>query len=178
MGVRQEPSSLARKARSTATAKAVSVQHGNADGINTARAAGTSVQYGFGGQSPPMSKSVSVGYGSAEAQAIPSASVSATTGPYVASVSPATAARNTTVTLTITGANLAGVNAVRFIKSDGSLDTTLTISNISVNGDGTVLTATLSVASNALTGQRVVIVVSPAANSMTTVAGNNVIQIN
>jgi YD repeat-containing protein len=161
-----------------ASSKSVSVQHGNADGINTARAPGTSVQYGFGDQAPPMSKSVSVGYGSAEGQALPSASVSATTGPYIASVSPASASRNTTVTLTITGANLTGVNAVRFIRADGTLDTTLTISNVSVNADGTVLTATLNVASNALTGQRVVIVVSPAADSMTTVAGQNVIQIN
>lgn len=136
------------------------------------------MQYGFGGQSPPMSKSVSVGYGSAEGQAIPSASVSATKGPYVASVSPASAARNTTVTLTITGANLAGASAVRFIRADGTLDATLSVSNISVNADGTALTATLSVPSNALTGQRIVIVVSPTADSMTTVAGNNVIQIN
>ena len=161
------------------TAAAVSVQHGNADGINAANSSAVSVLRGSAFTSPPLSAPVSVAYGSADAQNSASSSVSATTGPYVTSLAPASAARNSTVTLTISGANLSGASALQFVNnSSGSLATGLTVTNISVSPDGTTLTATLTVASNASTGQFILVVVTPAGDSLTTAAGGNLIQIN
>ena len=161
------------------TAMAVSVQHGNADGINSASSSAVSVQHGSEFSSPPVSPLVSVAYGSPDAQNSASSSVSAATGPYVASVAPAAAARSSAVTLTLTGANLSGASALQFINnSSGSLATGLTVTNISVSPDGSTLTATLTVASNASTGQFVVVVATPAGDSLTTAAAGNLIQIN
>lgn len=161
------------------TAAAVSVQHGNADGINSANSSAVSVQRGSIVSSPPLSAPVSVAYGSSDAQNGASSSVSATTGPYVASAAPASAARSSSVTLTITGANLSGASALQFINnSSGAFATGLTVTNVSVSPDGTTLTATLTVASNASTGQFVIVVATPAGDSLTTAAVGNLIQIN
>ncbi|HKG13716.1 MAG TPA: RHS repeat domain-containing protein, partial [Pyrinomonadaceae bacterium] len=149
------------------TAAAVSVQHGNADGINAARSPAVSVQRGSEFPAAPISRPVSVAYGSSDAQNSAASSVSATTGPYVAAVAPAAAARSSTVTLTITGANLSGASALQFINSStGALATGLTVTGISVSPDGTTLTATLAVASNASTGQFVVVVATPSGDSL------------
>ena len=161
------------------TATAVSVQHGNADGINSASSSAVSVQHGSEFSSPPVSPSVSVAYGSSDAQNSASSSVSAAAGPYVASVAPAAAARSSAPTLTVTGANLSGASALQFINtSTGALATGLTVTGISVSPDGSTLTATLAVASNASTGQYVLVVATPSGDSLTTAAAGNLIQIN
>lgn len=134
----------------------VSVRHGNADGAGIARSALTSVSYG-----------------GPEGQATVTGSVSATKGPYVESVAPAAVGRGSTVTLTLTGANLADASAIQFVNPSGAPATGLTVTNLGVNSDGTVLTATLTVSSVAAAGQYVLLVNTPAGNS-----GGNTIQIN
>ncbi|MET0650123.1 MAG: hypothetical protein ABW208_26235, partial [Pyrinomonadaceae bacterium] len=134
----------------------VSVRHGNAAGTSTARSALTSVSYG-----------------GPEGQSTVAGSVSATKGPYVESVAPAAVGRGSTVTLTLTGANLSGASAIRLINPSGAPATGLTFTNIGVNAEGTVLTATLSVSGTAATGHYVVLVITPAGDS-----GGNLIQIN
>jgi YD repeat-containing protein len=157
-----------------ATAVPLSVRRGNADGISTLRSEGTSVRYGATGlEAETRSAHVSVGYGGAEAQTAASASVSATRGPYVASISPDPVTRGTTVTLTISGANLSDATAVRFLNSSGTIPGGMTVTNISVNAEGTVLTATLTVTSTTAVGQYTLVVITPAGSS-----GGNPIQIN
>jgi hypothetical protein len=103
--------------------------------------------------------------------------LSVTTGPAIASISPAGIVRGTTVTLTINGANLAGASALRFINSSGVVDATITVSNLSVNAGGTQLTATVTVPSGAATGARVVVVTAAAGTTPAATAGSNAITI-
>ena len=88
--------------------------------------------------------------------------------PAVTSVTPSSSKAGVTLTLTVMGTNLGGTNGVVFDvlrgngghgdngndknKSDGAF----AVSNISVNGAGTQLTATVKIAAGAQTGQHVV----------------------
>ena len=134
----------------------VSVRRGNADGVNVARSALTSVSYG-----------------GPEGQTTAAGSISATKGPYVESVAPAAVGRGAVVTLTLVGANLSGAGAMQFINQSGAPATGLTVTFVTVNAEGTVLTATLSVSGTASTGQYVLLVFTPAGDS-----GGNLVQIN
>ena len=135
---------------------ALSVRHGNAAGNGIARSALTSVSYGG-----PGGQTTAVG------------SVSATKGPHVGSIAPAAVGRGSTVTLTLTGANLFGASAVRFINPSGAPSAGLTVTDINVNVGGTSLTATLNISGTAATGQYVLLILTPAGNS-----GGNLILIN
>ncbi len=67
----------------------LSIQYGHESGINTVQSGETSVQYGFSNLAPAMTHDpVSVSYGSPGGQTSATASVSATTGPHIISVSP------------------------------------------------------------------------------------------
>lgn len=103
--------------------------------------------------------------------------VSVTNGPNIASASPATLSRNTTVTLTINGANLNGATTIRFIDSNGAIDSSVVSSNLNASADGTSLTATVTVSSGAALGVRVIVVSSTASRSLPANAGSNTIQI-
>ena len=129
--------------------------------------------------SPFVSPMLSVRFGFAPGTApgIFSQFVSVTTGPSISSISPASIARGATVTLTMNGANLAGASALRFINSSGAVDTAITASNLTVNADGTQLTATVTVSSGAATGTRVVVVTAAAGTTPAVTAGSNVITI-
>ncbi|HWS87599.1 MAG TPA: RHS repeat domain-containing protein [Pyrinomonadaceae bacterium] len=164
--------------RGTAVAaSSVGVHVGHSSGIRNVSGAATSVHYGFG-QTEPRAPSLSVGYGSASGQTAAADSVSLTRGPHIVSVSPAQVSRGATLTLTVTGANLSGVDAIRFLNaSSGALDTTLTVTDLSVNAEGTVLTAMLAVGATAALGNRVVIVTTPAASSVTANVGSNLLRI-
>lgn len=156
----------------------LSVRYGFAEGLTSARSAATSVRYGAAGIASPLAPLISVRYGSPLTQTTAAGSVSVTSGPHVTSVAPAAAARGTTVTLTITGANLSGASALHFISPSGALAAGLAVTNVSVSADGMALTATLSVAGTTAAGQYVVVVVTPAGDSLTTAAGGNLLQIN
>lgn len=94
-----------------------------------------------------------------------SAGVSITNGAYITSISPNLLTRGSSVTITINGINLTGASAITFASSSG-FDSNITATNIVVNGDGTSLTTTINVTSNAVTGQRVVIVTATAGHSL------------
>lgn len=100
-------------------------------------------------------------YGGAVSSFVRSDAVSVSTGPVLNSVSPLQITRATTVSITISGNNLGAVNVIRFHKSDGSLDTTITVTNIAVNTEGTELTATVQSTSSTTTGVRVIVVTTP-----------------
>ena len=126
------------------------------------------------GQSPP----VSVMFGrSLEQSVAESAPVSVTLGPVIAGIAPNQLMRGNVTTITVSGSNLNGATALRFIKSDGALDSTITVSDITVNPAGDSLTASVSVNAGAPLGQRVVMVEAAAGMSPGANAGPNVIQI-
>ncbi len=105
-------------------------------------------------------------------------SVSVTTGPNITSLSPLQLAKGSTVVVSISGSNLSTVNALRFLKTDGSLDSGFTVTNISVNTEGTILTATIQTSANAALGERVVILNSPSLGSSQSInLGTNVVTI-
>jgi YD repeat-containing protein len=180
------PSVSVRKSNSQGVAAAraplVSVKRGTSiNGPLRALSALVSVRRGvvISGPSTSLSAPVSVNFGAAGSRVatVFSPFVSATTGPAIASISPASIARGATVTMTVNGANLASAASVRFINSSGANDTTITASNLTVNPDGTQLTATVNVASSAAIGTRVVIVTAAAGTTLSVAAGPNTITI-
>jgi len=130
----------------------------------------------IGGPNATLSRPVSVSYGPRMATVF-SPFVAATTGPAISSISPTSIARGATVTMTINGANLTGASAVRFSNSSGAVDTTISVTNLTVNAGGTQLTVTVAVASGAATGTRVVIVTAAAGTTLPVAAGVNTITI-
>ena len=103
--------------------------------------------------------------------------VSVTTGPNISAIAPGSVTRGTTVTLTITGDNLSGATALRFIDANGAVDSTITASNLTVNAGGTQLTATLTVGGSAALGQRVVVVTGSSGTTPAIKVGANTITI-
>jgi YD repeat-containing protein len=122
--------------------------------------AGVSVQYGF-----PAGSNAIIG------------TVSVTKGPHIASVAPLNVARGTSPTITITGANLTGASTLQFIREDGSLETGIVASNLSVSPDGSSMTATITINGGLATGSRVIFVTATAGQSTTHNIGLNVIGI-
>jgi len=142
-----------------------------------------SVRYGTPANSPPtyVNGVVSVRYGTPanNSPAEISGTVSASRGPVLTSLTPGTTTRGTSGTLTINGVALDGAVSIRFYSlANGSPENGITISNINVNGQGTSLTATMTVAGNVVTGRYVVVVTTPAGSTARNDAGSNARQIN
>lgn len=119
-----------------------------------------------------------------ESQAMPltpvaaSALVSASKAPLITAATPGTVSRGTNnIALTINGRNLSGASAIRFIAANGLADDTLTVTNVVVSGDGTTLTALLSVTAAASPGARLIVVTAPGGSSQVSRTGQNSIEI-
>jgi hypothetical protein len=80
-------------------------------------------------------------------------------GPTLASISPATGSRGTTVSVTLTGAFLAGATGVTVS------GTRVTVTAVNSSVGGTQVTANFAIATNAATGSRSVTVVTPNGNT-------------
>lgn len=78
-------------------------------------------------------------------------------GPAITATTPAQLTRDSSATLTITGINLSGATQISFIKSDNTVDTLIAASNLSVNQQGTTLTATVTVGPSAAVGIRYIV---------------------
>lgn len=135
----------------------VSVQRSVPPGIVTG--AGVSVQRGL----PPGNVSGAV--------------VSVTNGPYISSISPGAYSRSTTVSITINGTNFSGATTLRFFTTDGGLDSSITVSGLSVNGDGTVLTASVTIGGSTALGRRIILISGSAGSSQLADLGTNTIEI-
>ncbi|HVF57123.1 MAG TPA: IPT/TIG domain-containing protein [Pyrinomonadaceae bacterium] len=162
-----------------ASSGAVSVQYGNPSGVSTAFSRNVSVQRGdSSGAAAITQPGVSVRYGSGyDMDAANSPAVSAITGAYITSLTPASIKRGATVTLTINGTTLGGATALRFIDENGSTSNGITASNISVNAEGTTLTATINVSTSAALGSRIVVVSTPNGDTVRIDLGTNKISI-
>lgn len=109
-----------------------------------------------------------------------SSGVSVTTGPVITSISPGTVHRGSTVTtFTITGNNLSGVTSIKFFNPTNGVDSNITAANIVANGDGTSLTATLTVGSGAFAAQDTVVVTAGSLTSLavSNATGSNTVQV-
>jgi len=91
--------------------------------------------------------------------------VSVTKAPTIRSISPAQLTKGTSATVTITGGNLEGTTLLQFINDGGAIDASITASNITVNAEGTSLTATVTVNTNAAVGARVAFITATAGTS-------------
>jgi hypothetical protein len=111
-----------------------------------------------------------------EPLAISSRAVSATTGPVITAISPATLTRGTSPTVTLTGQNLGGATAISFSTGNG-VEGNITASNISVSPSGTTLTFTAAVGASAVAGTDVVIVTTANGKSQVLSTGGNTVTI-
>jgi hypothetical protein len=100
-----------------------------------------------------------------------------TNGPVISTVSPAGITQGSNNTVTLNGTNFSGANSVQLFDLNGSADTTVTASNISVNGNGTTLTVTLSVQSFTSVGRKIIVVTTPTKHSVRIDLNINTIQI-
>jgi YD repeat-containing protein len=107
-------------------------------------------------------------------QSIP---VSVTIGPVITGIMPNNLVRGATTSITISGSNLSSATAIRFINANGTLDSTITASNIVVNPNGDSLTASVNVTASATLGQRVIMVEAAAGTSLTKNVNSNTITI-
>jgi len=99
--------------------------------------------------------------------------VSTTTAPNISSIAPGQISRGTTLNVTINGANFGGATTIKFIAADGSIDTNIVASNLTVSADGMSLTATLNIGATASSGQHVVVVATTNGHSLTVDSGTN-----
>lgn len=148
----------------SALAPAVAVQFGLTD-PRAAFAAPVAVQLGTISEAAAFASPVAIQYNDVGTWSF-STEVSATFGPYIQSISPGNLTRGTATSVTINGVGLTGATALRFITSSGSIDTSVTASNISVSPDGSSLTATITVAAGSAVGSRLVIVATPNGDSI------------
>lgn len=147
-----------------ALARPVAVQFGLTD-LRAAYAAPVAVQRGISTTSSAFASPVAVQFNNLFTWNFPTA-VSATQGPYIQSISPGNFTRGTSTSVTINGVGLTGATALRFITAAGAIDSSITVSNISVSADGATLTATLTVSAVSAVGSRLVIVATPNGDSI------------
>jgi YD repeat-containing protein len=103
--------------------------------------------------------------------------VSATTGPTITSVAPATLTRGTTATVTVTGNNLSNISSILLLNSSGAPDPGITVSNISPAADGSSVTFTTMLTASATIGTDVVRVNTQNGSTSTSNLGTNVVQV-
>ena len=159
----------------TALSAGVTVQRAPIDKVG-AISGGVTVQKGDTVQASGLSKPVSVQHDTL-IQYVAQAAVSATAGPYIQSISPNSVTRGTSVSVTINGVGLTGATTLRLINASGANDTSITVSNVVVSGDGTSLTATLTIAGGAALGTRVMVIPTPNGDSIRIDVGTNTITV-
>ncbi|MFQ5846383.1 MAG: RHS repeat-associated core domain-containing protein [Candidatus Methylomirabilales bacterium] len=93
-------------------------------------------------------------------------------GPTITCLDPAAGVQGSALTLTVTGTNLAGATALSFLNA-GAADPDLTATELSVDPTGTTLTATVTIASAAALGPRVVTVTTPGGTSSSGATAEN-----
>ena len=173
-------SSLTIRAKSVADSARFAEAHvrvNDPNDVQSVFAAALSVQRADIIPAAGLSNPVSVRYENSLMAYTARTAVSSTMGPYILSITPSSLSRGTTVTLTISGVGLTGATALRFITESGAIDTGLTVSNVSVYGDGLSLTATINVSAGAILGSRVVIIAAPNGDSSGVDLGINKINV-
>jgi hypothetical protein len=97
--------------------------------------------------------------------------------PSINTIAPTTLPLGKTVSVTLTGANLTGISNLQLLNEDGTVDRTLSISDLHVSADGNSLTVQISVQAQAKVGGRILQITTPAGKSTFNNPGTNAIQI-
>ncbi len=99
--------------------------------------------------------------------------------PSIKSIEPDTAVVGTSFTLTVTGSHLGGTTGVEFLNpmKGGVADEAFSLSNISVNSTGTLLTATVQISSPHAPAVRVVRLTGPRGDSGSQIAIGNALTV-
>lgn len=97
--------------------------------------------------------------------------------PTVSSLIPSILTRNTPTAITINGTNLTGATALRFFRLFGEWNQNITVTNLTVNAAGTVLTATVTANNNAAGGQHFAVVLTPSLASLSFSTGVNTLTV-
>ncbi len=160
-----------------ALSRAVTIRYGTFSGLTAAIGPGVTVQRADTVPTGGLSKAISVQYENGSSPYSSMVAVSSTTGPYVQTITPSNLTRGTTVPLTINGVGLTGATTLRFLVASGSLDTGLSVSNISVSNDGAALTAIVTVSAGAAPGNHIVVIATPNGDSVIVDLGINTINV-
>jgi hypothetical protein len=104
-------------------------------------------------------------------------SVSIASVPVVTAVNPSSATRGTNFDMTVAGVNLTGSTDLKFLGTS-TPDAAMTVTNVTVNGTGTSLTAHVAILSTAIAGPRTLRVDNPIGNSTAAPTGVNVFTVN
>lgn len=132
---------------------------------------------GFTGASV-FSPGISVGKGAGFRNAgVFGPGVALTKGPVISAVSPGSVARGSDGVVTLGGSNFGGATGVRLFNPDGSETFGVTVSNLSVGGNGSSITVRLTVQAGATAGRKVVVVTTPTAHSVRSDVVVNTIEI-
>lgn len=115
---------------------------------------------------------VSVQVAESAAMLAVAASTAVALEPVVTAVSPATGAPGASGTLTLSGAGFTGATAVTFLLNNAA-DTTITVTSVSVNVDGTQATVDITIDGGAPLGARVVQIATPGGSSTAAGTGGN-----
>jgi YD repeat-containing protein len=101
------------------------------------------------------------------------AQVTVSVEPVITSVTPASSSAGSTLTVTLAGAGLEGATALALLRNN-AVDSTITVSNLIVNANGTQATADLVIAAGAAAGGRVLRITTPAGSSTAAGTGTNI----
>jgi YD repeat-containing protein len=158
--------------RLATAAQGVSVRFGQPM-ISNSLQASVSVVIGGTTITKSLQTSVSARIGG-DPSAVTTTAVSVSVSPVITDVSPATGVRGATgLAVTLTGAGFSDATQVTFLRNNVT-DTTITTSLVSVSPDGTQATLSLSIATGAVTGARVVKITTPMGASTVVGTGANV----
>lgn len=130
---------------------------------------------------PFLSSSVSIsiaGSGITDSGPFISSSLSVSLSPIITSITPNSGIQGqSNLTLTITGKGFSGATGINF-NLDGVNDSNITVNSLSVNPEGTQVTAVISIAPTAAVGRRVVSVITPSGASPAYFMKGNIFNIN
>jgi hypothetical protein len=104
-------------------------------------------------------------------------SVSVSKSPSIAGLSSRTVAKGTTMSLTISGGNLRDTTEIRFVNEDGVPDEEITVSELRVSENGTMLKVRVSVRGKASVGRRVILITTASGISPVNPTSSNTIEI-
>jgi YD repeat-containing protein len=97
--------------------------------------------------------------------------------PSISSITPNRVVRGATTNISIVGSNLTGVTSLGLYTLAGALDSTISVTNLSVGGGGNSLTATITVNSNAALGRRMMVVATPTLPSLAIDSSSTTIEV-
>ena len=160
-----------------ANALPVSVQFDAAPPPISVVALPVSVQFGPLSSGGANALPVSVAFGALPSTLVQALPVSVANAAVISMIAPSSGGRGTSFGITLTGANFNGATGLAFVVN-GDPDLHITATNLVVSGNGTQLTANVSVDASATVGTHIVVVQSAGGQSALGNTGSNMFTVN